>query len=55
MIISIFGNRFWLEVFSCNKEPYEAPSVSVVEVKVEGIVCGSPSTEDYHYGNLNEP
>lgn len=39
---------------NCNKELYEAPSVTVVEVKGEGVVCGSPSTKDYNYGNLDE-
>lgn len=37
------------------KELYEAPSTTVVEVKTEGIVCGSP---DYYYkpgyGDPNE-
>ena len=34
---------------------YEAPSTTVVEVKTEGIVCGSPyGTQDYNYGGLDE-
>ena len=34
---------------------YEAPSITVVEVKTEGIVCASPyGTEDYNYGGLDE-
>ena len=31
-----------------NKELYEAPSTTVVDVKFEGIICGSGGTEDYH-------
>ena len=41
------------------KELYEVPTVDVVEVKVEGVVCGSPwgdnPTEDYDFGGLDEP
>jgi len=37
------------------KEHYEAPSTMVLEVKTEGIVCGSPyGTQDYNYGSLDE-
>lgn len=28
--------------------PYEAPAVEVVEVRNEGIICGSGGTEDYN-------
>ena len=28
--------------------PYEAPTVEVVEVRNEGIICGSGGTEDYN-------
>lgn len=35
-----------------NKLPYEAPAIEVVEVRNEGIVCGSGGTEDY---NKNSP
>ena len=31
------------------KQPYEAPTVLVVEVKTEGIICGSGGTNDYQY------
>ncbi len=33
------------------KEPYEAPEVEVLEVKSEGIICGSGDTEKYGPGN----
>ena len=35
------------------KQPYEAPTVLVVEVKTEGIICGSGSTNDYNYYNYD--
>ena len=35
-----------------NKETYEAPTMLVVEVKTEGIVCASQL--DYRYGGLDE-
>lgn len=35
-----------------NKETYEAPTMLVVEVKTEGIVCASQT--DYLYGGLDE-
>ena len=35
-----------------NKETYEAPTMMVVEVKTEGIVCASLT--DYRYGGLDE-
>lgn len=31
------------------KQTYEAPAVLVVEVKTEGIICGSGNTNDYQY------
>lgn len=31
------------------KEVYEAPTVLIIEVKTEGIICGSGSTNDYNY------
>ena len=34
------------------KESYEAPTMLVVEVKTEGIVCASHL--DYRYGSLDE-
>lgn len=34
------------------KETYETPTMLVVEVKTEGIVCASQ--QDYHYGGLDE-
>ena len=36
------------------KELYEAPTISVVEMKQEGVICvsGSESLQDY---NWNEP
>ena len=34
------------------KTNYEAPTITVVEVKIEGVVCQSPNLEDY---NWNEP
>ena len=34
------------------KELYQAPSITVVEVKTEGIVCAS--LQDYWYGGLDE-
>ena len=30
------------------KQPYEAPSVEVLVVKSEGIICGSGGTQDYN-------
>ena len=37
------------------KELYETPSTTVVVMKIEGIVCGSPyGTQDYNYGSLDE-
>jgi hypothetical protein len=33
------------------KEPYAAPEVEVLEVKSEGIICGSGGTEQYTPGN----
>lgn len=34
---------------------YEAPEVEVVELRPEGIVCGSPyDMQDYNYGSLDE-
>jgi hypothetical protein len=34
---------------------YEAPVVEVVELNMEGIVCGSPyDMQDYNYGSLDE-
>ena len=34
------------------KEIYQAPTLLVVEVKTEGIVCASQ--KDYQYGGLDE-
>jgi hypothetical protein len=34
------------------KQPYEAPTVLVVEVKTEGIICGS--MKDYKYYDYDE-
>ena len=31
------------------KQPYEAPVTLVIEVKTEGIICGSGSKNDYQY------
>ena len=31
-----------------NKETYEAPTMLVVEVKTEGIVCASGGLQDYN-------
>lgn len=37
------------------KELYETPSTTVVVMKIEGIVCGSPyGTQNYNYGSLDE-
>ena len=37
------------------KQLYEAPVVEVVELRPEGIVCGSPyDMQDYNYGSLDE-
>lgn len=37
------------------KELYEAPSILVMEVKVEGVVCASPyGTQDYNTYSLDE-
>ena len=33
------------------KNLYETPTVEVVELKFEGIVCGSGDTEDYILNN----
>lgn len=33
------------------KNLYETPTVEVVELKSEGIVCGSGDTEDYFRNN----
>ena len=35
-----------------NKETYESPTMLIVEVKTEGIVCAS--REDYLFGGLDE-
>ena len=37
-----------------NKELYEAPAITVVEVKTEGIVCQSPSHYKPGYGDAEE-
>lgn len=38
-----------------NKETYQTPVALVVEVKTEGIVCGSPyGTQNYNFGGLDE-
>lgn len=38
-----------------NKETYEAPTMLVVEVKTEGIICGSDPTANLDgYGNAFE-
>jgi len=34
-----------------DRELYEAPEVEVLEVKSEGIICGSGETEQYGPGN----
>ena len=36
------------------KELYEAPAITVVEVKTEGIVCQSPGYYKPGYGNPEE-
>ena len=36
------------------KELYEAPSVTVVEVKTEGLVCQSPGHYKPGYGGAEE-
>lgn len=38
------------------KQLYEAPKVEVVELRPEGIICGSPydTQQDYIYGSLDE-
>jgi hypothetical protein len=36
-----------------SKEIYEAPTVEVVELQAEGVVCGSTTTTDYDYYNLD--
>ncbi len=37
------------------KEHYETPSTTVLVLKIEGIVCGSPyGTQDYNYHSLDE-
>lgn len=42
-----------LNVMEMNgKAFYEAPSITAVEVKTEGIVC--MSQQDYRYGGLDE-
>lgn len=33
------------------RDHYEAPEVKVLEVKSEGIICGSGETEQYGPGN----
>lgn len=34
-----------------DRELYDAPEVEVLEVKSEGIICGSGDTEKYGPGN----
>jgi hypothetical protein len=34
-----------------DRELYDAPEVEVLEVKSEGIICGSGETEQYGPGN----
>ena len=39
------------------KELYEAPSVSVIGLGQEGVICSSPpgnSLDDYDFGDLDE-
>jgi hypothetical protein len=40
-------------MYSSEKEMYETPAVQVVEVKVEGVICGSPvpNSETEGHGN----
>ena len=45
--LQIIGGQFSMD----NKLYYEAPSIIVIEVKTEGIVC--VSQEDYDYANLD--
>ena len=45
----------YLPMEAIKKELYETPSTTEVEVKMEGIVCGSPyGTQDYNFGSLDE-
>lgn len=48
----MFFNNFWIIVYSPmeakNKETYEAPTMLVVEVKTEGLVCASGWLQDYN-------
>ena len=37
-----------------HKEQYENPSTEVVEVKTEGVICGSGGVGDYTTNNLQE-
>ena len=37
-----------------NKEPYEAPSIRVFEVKIEGVICQS-LTDPTDYNNGGDP
>lgn len=36
-----------------HEQAYEAPVTLVIEVKTEGIICGSGSTNDYNYYNYD--
>ena len=40
-------------MYSSEKEMYEAPAIQVMEVKVEGVICGSPdpTSETQGHGN----
>lgn len=42
----------YLPMEANQKVLYEAPSIAVVEVRAEGIVC--QSLKDYNYGGLDE-
>lgn len=40
-------------MYSSEKEMYEAPAIQVMEVKVEGVICGSPSPNSETEGHGN--
>ena len=38
-------------MYSSEKEMYETPAVQVVEVGIEGVICGSGDTSTPGHGN----
>ena len=47
------NNNIHMKLTEEVKEVYEAPTVLIIEVKTEGIICGSGSKNDYQYYNFD--